>query len=89
MQSIQMDINMNDIYIFKNIMEYDYEVFKVLLFLYWDLEYFLGYNVKNSLIVDSIDYIFLRIRFINELLEWKSAVQKHFEQINKQESNYF
>jgi hypothetical protein len=41
--------------ILKIIMEYDYKVFKVLLFLYWDLEYYLEDidYVKTSLIVNK------------------------------------
>jgi hypothetical protein len=38
----------------KAIYEYDYKVFKVLLFLYWDLEYYLEDidYVKESLVVN-------------------------------------
>ena len=58
-------ININ---ILKEIYEYDYKVFKTLLFLYWDLEYYLEdiYYVKNSLIVDLSDLDFLRIKFNNK-----------------------
>jgi len=91
MQPIKMDINMKDINILKNIMEYDYEVFKVLLYLYWDLKYYLEGidNVKNSLIVDSTDDIFLLIKFNNELKEWEVALKNHLEQIYNKKSTYF
>jgi hypothetical protein len=86
MQPVQMDIN-----ILKKIMEYDYEVFKVILYLYWDLEYYMeGIDgVKNSLIVDSTDYIFLIIKFSNELKEWDAALKTYIEQINNKNSSYF
>ena len=73
--------------ILKSIYEYDYEVFKVILFLYWDLEYYLRGldSVKNSLIVDSSDYIFIRIKFSNIIKE----LEEHLENNNKQDSSYF
>ena len=54
-----------DINKLREIYEYDYKVFKVLLFLYWDLEYYLEGTdyVKNTLMVDSSDLDFLSIRF--------------------------
>ena len=63
-------INKTNINILKSIYEYDYEVFKVLLYLYWDLEYYLSnlYNVKNSLIVGFSDRTFIRIKFNNEYI---------------------
>jgi len=62
---LKVDINKSNIFILKRIYEYDYQVFKVLLFLYWDLENYLeGQDyVKNSLIVDSIDLVFFNIMF--------------------------
>jgi hypothetical protein len=59
MHDIKMNLNIKDINILKEIMEYDYEVFKLILYLYWDLEYYMeGIDgVKNSLILDSIDII--------------------------------
>jgi len=61
-------INKNNIFILKSI--YEYEVFKVLLFFYWDLEYYLSNldNVKNSLIVDFTDSTLIRIKFSNEFI---------------------
>jgi len=72
------DINQNNIYILKNIMEYDYEVFKMILFLYWDLEYYLLNfdNVKNSLIVDSSDSTLIRIKFSNEFISNIEFIEK-------------
>jgi hypothetical protein len=61
-------IHPTDMDILKTIMEYDYKVFKILLFLYWDLEYYLQDNkvfVKNSLVVDTIDLDFLKIKINN------------------------
>jgi hypothetical protein len=62
-------IHPNDMDILKTIMEYDYKVFKVLLFLYWDLEYYLQDKnkvyVKKSLLVDTIDLVFLKIKMKN------------------------
>ena len=54
-----------DLSILKLIYEYDYKVFKTLLYLYWDLEYYLeGLDyVNNSLIVDAKDPVFLKIKF--------------------------
>jgi len=72
----------NDINILKKIMEYDYEVFKVILYLYWDLEYYLeGIDgVKNSLIVDSIDSIFIKIKFSNKVKNYKNHIDKMYNQ---------
>ena len=66
--------NIKDLSKLKKIYEYDYKVFKVLLFLYWDLEYYLDNydNVKNSLFVDTSDVAFLRIKFNTE---FKSELQ--------------
>jgi len=47
--------NINDLLLLKSIYEYDYNIFKVLLFLYWDIEYYLEQDlnyVQNSLISD-------------------------------------
>jgi len=62
--------NINDISLFIKMYKYDYEVFKLILFLYWDLEYYLEGldNVKNSLIVDFDDLDFIRIKLNNELI---------------------
>ena len=67
-----------DILKLKKIYEYDYKVFKVLLFLYWDLEYYLeGMDyVKNTLMVDSSDLNFLKIIFNNELKSEKVFLDK-------------
>ena len=64
--------------------KYDYEVFKLILFLYWDLEYYMERSdyVKNSLTVDSIDSIFFKIKLGAEL-------KTHYEKLNSQNSNYF
>jgi len=44
-------------------MEYDYKVFKILLFLYWDLEYFLEEKEnKKNLIVNIDDLQLLQIK---------------------------
>ena len=76
--------DINDLLILKEIYEYDYKVFKILLFLYWDLEYYMENKdyVKDSLIINSDDLEFLKIRFNNDL---KSDIQiiekikyKHF-----------
>jgi len=49
------------------IYEYDYKMFKVMLFLYWDLENYLENMdyVKNTLKVDVSDLDFLSIKFNN------------------------
>jgi len=88
MQSIQMDINKNDIYILKNIMEYDYQVFKVILFLYWDLEYFLeGLDyVKNSLMVSMINSKFFKTKFSNNNIK---KFKEYLEKIINKNSSYF
>ena len=58
--------------------KYDYEVFKLILFLYWDLEYYMeGIDyVKNSLIVDSSDIEFIRVKLNNELISNLSYLNK-------------
>jgi len=76
--------NKNDIFLFIKMYKYDYEVFKLILFLYWDLEYYMERSdyVKNSLTVDSIDSIFFKIKLGAEL-------KTHYEKLNSQNSNYF
>ena len=71
-----------DFDLLKTIYEYDYKVFKVLLYLYWDLECYLeNINnldyIKNSLIVDNLImdtelYDFLIIKF------WKLWYMMYF-----------
>ena len=60
--------SLKNIHILKEIYEYDYKVFKVLLFLYWDFEYYLEGvdNIKNTLIVDKENLDFLSIKFNNK-----------------------
>ena len=79
--------NKNDIFLFIKMYKYDYEVFKVILYLYWDLEYYLEGidNVKNSLIVDSTDSTFIRIKFSNEFI---SNIE-FFEKIKYKNSSMF
>jgi hypothetical protein len=62
-------MDVKNLHILKEIYEYDYKVFKTLLFLYWDIEYYLDNidYVKNSLNVCSDDPDFLRIKIENEL----------------------
>ena len=68
-------------------MEYDYEVFKVILYLYWDLEYYLEEidYVKNSLIVDYTDFLFNKIKLNNKIKFLKDFLDK----IDNQNSSYF
>ena len=70
--------NKNDIFLFIKMYKYDYEVFKLILFLYWDLEYYMeGIDyVKNSLIVDSSDIEFIRVKLNNELISNLSYLNK-------------
>jgi len=71
--------NSNSINNLKLLMEYDYKVFKILLFLYWDLECYLENEdyVKNSLIVDTTDSGYLKIRVNHEMklaqIFWKKS----------------
>jgi hypothetical protein len=46
-------------------------------------------DVKNSLIVDSTDNIFIRIKFSNEIKEFKKGLEEHIEKISNKNSNYF
>jgi len=80
-------INTSDINKLRQIYEYDYKVFKTLLFLYWDLEYHLGNfdYVINSLKVDSTYSAFLRIKFNNT---FRSEIE-FFEKIKYKDSNNF
>jgi len=68
-------------------MEYDYKVFKILLFLYWDLECYLENKayVKNSLIVDIEDPVFLKIKSNNEFM----SDLDFFEKVKYKEFNDF
>ena len=61
--------NIKNLHILKEIYEYDYKVFKTLLFLYWDLECYLEGkdNVKDTFFL-KIEYLeFLKIRFKKEI----------------------
>ena len=79
--------NLFDINIFKEIYEYDYKVFKILLFLYWDLEYYMENKdyVKDSLIVNSDDLELLNINFKNSV---KSDIE-FFDKIKYKDLNIF
>jgi hypothetical protein len=80
-------INMNDVYILKKKYEYDYSVFKTLLFLYWDLEYYLeGVDyVKNTLIVDSDNKVFFKVKFKGKI----KTLGEHIQKIKGKKSNFF
>ena len=68
--------SLKNIHILKELYEYDYKVFKVLLFLYWDFEYYLEGvdNIKNTLIVDKENLDFLSIKFNNKFMnKFRSA----------------
>ena len=62
-------------------------MFKVLLYLYWDLECYLENmdNVKNSLIVDTEDLALLKIKFKNKKKPdiWKKCIKKSITYLNK------
>ena len=60
--------SINDLNKLRYIYEYDYRVFKTLLFLYWDLECYLENtdNVKHTLKVDLYNLDFLSIKFNNK-----------------------
>jgi len=62
-------LTVNDNNKFKSILSYDYKVFKMYLFLYWDLEYYLEgkNNVKDLLIVDIEKLNFSGIKFSKEI----------------------
>ena len=65
-------LNIKEFNILKAIYMYDYEVFKVLLFLYWDLENYLENTayVKNTLIVDLDNFTYIKIKFNNKCQRW-------------------
>jgi hypothetical protein len=62
------NFNIKILHILKELYEYDYKVFKTILFLYWDLELYLeGFdNIKNTLIVNKENFNFLSIKFNNK-----------------------
>jgi hypothetical protein len=68
----------------KVIFEYDYKVFKTLLYLYWDLEYYLegADYVKNTLMVDCDNVHFFNIKFKNNIKSYTLFL----EQIQNKES---
>jgi hypothetical protein len=82
-----LSLNLANLYTLKKIYEYDYLVFKTLLFLYWDLEYYLeGLDyVKNTLNVNSNNKVFLRIQFNNRM----KTSGEHIQKIKGKKSNFF
>lgn len=71
------DFNIKIFHILKIIYEYDYKVFKVLLFLYWDLEYYLEDvdNIKNILIVNTDNLDFLSIKFNKDIKSYEKFLE--------------
>lgn len=61
--------NFKNLYILKEIYEYDYKVFKMYLFLYWDLEYYLEGkdDVKNKLKIDKENWNLVILNFSKEI----------------------
>ena len=68
--SLIKKVNCNDMFILKNIYEYDYRVFKTLLFLYWDLECYLENtdNVKHTLKVELNEAGLFTIMYKNKAI---------------------
>jgi hypothetical protein len=55
------DQDPNDFIKLKIVYNYDFEIFKIFLFLYWDMEEYLGSDVRNSLKIEQFgDYYHLR-----------------------------
>lgn len=72
LNNLKQQLSIKDITVIKLLHEYDYKVFKVLLFLYWDLECYLENKdyAKNSLKV-SVNLNFLIIKFNKEIKSYK------------------
>jgi hypothetical protein len=55
------DQDPNDFIKLKMVYNYDFEIFKIFLFLYWDMEEYLGSDVRNTLKIDQFgDYYILK-----------------------------
>jgi hypothetical protein len=77
--------NNKDLVNLKILFDYDYKVFKILLFLMWDIEFLLDYNIKDSLKIDNNDIIFLSLILNNELIFEKL----YFELIKNKKGDEF
>jgi hypothetical protein len=81
------NVNLKDINILKNMLEYEYQIFKVLLFLYWDLEYYLESidYVKNCFKIDSVSNFLFKIKNKNNIKD----LELHIKKLKMKRSSYF
>jgi len=68
---MRKQLSVKEFMVFKAIYEYDHKVFKVLLFLYWDLEKYLGNKDygKDSLKTNNEKFNYISIRWKEKLID--------------------
>lgn len=71
------ELSMKEFLVLNAIYEYDYKVFKTLLFLYWDLEFYLGCidDVKYSLKTVLDNYNCLSIQFNKKIKSYEAFLE--------------